>query len=258
MKKLIKWFFILVLVLVVAAVVGIHFFLDDAVKRGVVTVGPRLTKTDIKLQSVSLSLLTGSCKLSGLVVGNPEGYKSPSAIQVGRTSVALEPKSLLSDKIVISTINVIDPEVTLETDLHANNLSKILANLEETTGGSNSESAQPKDPAAQTKKKLQVDDFLISGGKLHVTVTSFGGRTASVKLPEIHIKDLGKGPDGITPAELTKRAIQELEKAAVSAATTAIADLSKGGVYMSQDFGKGTTNTLDKAAKSIGDLFKKK
>jgi uncharacterized protein involved in outer membrane biogenesis len=259
MKKIIKWFLILVIILVLAAVVGVHFFLDDAVKRGVVTIGPRLTKTEIKLDSVSLSLLNGSGKLSGLVVGNPEGYKSASAIQVGRTSIALEPKSILTDKIVISTINVIEPEVTLETDLRANNLSKILANLEETTGGSsNPESTQPKDPAAQSKKKLQVNDFLISGGKLHVVVTSMGSRTASVKLPEIHLKDLGTGPDGITPAELTKRVIQELEKAAVNAATAAIADLSKGGVYMSQDFGKAGSNNLDKAAKGIGDLFKKK
>lgn len=258
MKKIIKWFFILLLLLVVVAVVGVHFFLDDAVRKGVVTIGPRITKTDIKLSSVSLSLLNGSGKLNDLVVGNPEGYKSASAIQVGRTAIGVEPKSLLSDKIVISTINVINPEVTLETDLRANNLSKILANVEEATGGSSSESAQPKDPAAQTKKKLQVDDFLITGGKVHVIVTSLGSRTASVKLPEIHLKDLGKGPDGITPAELTKLAIQELEKAAVAAASSAIADLSKGGVYMTQEFGKSGSNAIEKTTKSIGDIFKKK
>jgi uncharacterized protein involved in outer membrane biogenesis len=258
MKKFIKWFFIILIVLIVVAAVGVHFFLDDIVKRGVVTIGPRITKTEVKLGSVSLSLLTGSGKLGGLLVGNPEGYKSPSAIQVSRTSVAIEPKSILTDKIVISSINVIEPEVTLETDLRENNLSKILSNLEETTGGNNSESAQPKDPAAQTKKKLQVDDFVISGGKLHVVVTALGNRTASVKLPEIHLKDLGKGPDGITPAELTKRVIEELEKAAVTAASTAIADLSKGGVYMSQDFGKAGSNSLEKTAKGLGDLFKKK
>jgi len=259
MKKFIKWFFITLIVLIVVAVVGVHFFLDDIVKRGVVTIGPRITKTEIKLDSVSLSLLTGSGKLGGLIVGNPEGYKSPSAIQVGRTAMSVEPKSILSDKIVISSINVIEPEVTLETDLRENNLGKILSNLEETTGGSNSDSAQPKDPAAQTRKKLEVDDFVISGGKLHVVVTTLGNRTASVKLPEIHLKDLGKGPEGITPAELTKRVIQELEKAAISASSTAIADLSKGGVYMSQEFGKtGSSNGLDKAAKGLSDLFKKK
>ena len=83
MKKLIIRLLIALVVVVILAVLAVGLFLDGAIKRGVETFGPKLTKVDIKLQSVSLSLLSGAGTIKGLVVGNPEGFKTPSAISVG-------------------------------------------------------------------------------------------------------------------------------------------------------------------------------
>jgi len=55
-------------VLIVLAALAVHFFLDDAVKRGVETIGPKITKVDVKLDGVSISLLSGSGKIKGLLV----------------------------------------------------------------------------------------------------------------------------------------------------------------------------------------------
>ena len=123
MKKLIIRLLIALVVVVILAVLAMGLFLDEAIKRGVETFGPKLTKVDIKLQSVNLSLLSGAGTIKGLVVGNPEGYKTPSAISVGEATLALKPGSLLSDKIVIKTIKVQAPEITFETDLKHNNLN---------------------------------------------------------------------------------------------------------------------------------------
>jgi hypothetical protein len=81
MKKLLVRIAIGLVVLIVLVALGIHFFLDSAVKKGVETLGPKMTKVDVKLDSVSISLLSGSGKIKGLVVGNPEGYKTPHAIR---------------------------------------------------------------------------------------------------------------------------------------------------------------------------------
>src|SRR6266853_1661874 len=93
------------------------FFLDSAIKRAVETIGPDLTKVQVKVDAVNLILLSGSGKISGLMIGNPEGYKSPSAIRAGEVSVAIQPASLLGDKIIVESINVQAPEGTFETDL---------------------------------------------------------------------------------------------------------------------------------------------
>src|ERR1039458_8321447 len=165
MKKIIVGILIALVVVLVLAVLAVGLLLDKALKTGVETFGPRLTKVDVTVQSVSVSLFSGSGTIKGLLVGNPQGFKTPSAIKVGTVSLSLEPRSLLADKIVVKSINVQGPEITFETDLRSNNLKKLLANVQETTGGGTHEPAKPQEPAqpkeAKPAKKLEVDDFVI-------------------------------------------------------------------------------------------------
>ena len=257
MKKLVIRLLIALFVLLILGVVAVGFLLDGIIKRGIETVGPIVTKVEIKLDSVSLSLLSGSGKIKGLVVGNPEGFKTPSAIQVGTASLALQPSSVFGDKVIIKSIAVHAPEITFETDLKQNNLSKIVANLQATTGGGTSTATSTN----QTKgagKKLQVDDFVISGGKIHVTLTTLGGKSATVPLPDVHLSDLGKGPDGITPAELASRVLQVIEKQAVQAASSVATDLAKQATDLTKDAGKTATSAAEKATQGLGGLLKKK
>lgn len=257
MKKLVVRLLIVVLLVVVLAVVAVGLLLDKAIKRGVETVGPMVTKTEVKLDSVSLSLLTGSGKIKGLVVGNPEGYKTPSAINLGSASLSLQPGSVLADKVIVKSINVQGPEVTFETDLKGNNLSKLLANVQASTGGTDKEPS--REPAgSKPAKKLQVDDFLITGGKIHVSLTALAGQKATVPLPEIHLTNLGQGSDGITAAELTKVVISAIEKEAVKAAAGAVTDLSKTAGDLNKSLDKVTGGSADKITKGVGDLLKKK
>ena len=258
MKKLAIRLLIALLVLIVLAVLAARFFLDGAIRRGVETVGPMVTKVDVKLAGVSLSLLSGSGKITGLVVGNPEGYKTPSAIQVGRASLAVQPGSIFSDKVVIRSVDVQAPEITLETDLKGNNLSKIIANVDETTGGA--DKAKPSGPAQKkASKKLQVDDFRITGGKIHVSVTALGGQSVTVPLPEIHLTGLGQGPEGITAAELTKTVLHSIEKESIKAASGTVTDLSKQAAnQLTKGLGTNATGAVESVTKGIGGLFKKK
>ena len=259
MKKWIIRIAVVLGVLVIVAIIAVALFLDSGIKKGVETVGPMLTKVQVKLDSVSLSLLSGSGKMKGLMVGNPEGYKTPAAINVGTAELAIQPSSILGDKVIIKNINVQAPEITYETDLKGNNLSKILANVQAASGGAESKPNTPgKTPEAKASRKLQVDNFLISGAKLNVSVSVLGGKSVTVPLPEIHLTALGQGPEGITAAELTKRVLQELEKVAVQAAGTAVTDLQKQALDITKGLQLNATGGVDKATKNLGDLFKKK
>ena len=210
--------------------------------------------------------MSGSGSIKGLVVGNPQGFKTPSAIKVGTASLSLEPRSLLSDKIIVRSINVQGPEITFETDLRNNNLKKIMANVQESTGGGTKEPAKepakPQEPGqpkeAKPAKKLEVDDFLISGGKVHVAVTALGGQSATIPLPDIHLQGLGTGPDGITPGELAKQVLAAIEKGAAQAAAGAVTDIGKGALYLTKDAAGTGSNAVDSVTKGLGNLFKKK
>lgn len=254
MKKLLIRAVILVVVLVVAAVIGVALFLGGAIKKGVETVGPKIAKVDVKLDGVSLSILSGSGSIKGLVLGNPEGYKTPQAINVGNASLVVSPGSLLSDKIIVKSVRVDDAVITFEGGLSGNNLSKILDNVNASTGGDTAETGAAKDE--KPGKKLQVDDFLITGAKVNVSLAGMAGKSVTVPLPVVHLTNLGQGEDGVTPAELTKRVLNEVIHAATKVATSdTVKDLTKG---VTDAATKTATESIDKAAKSVTDIFKKK
>ena len=263
MKKLITRSLIALVVVIVLALLAVHLFLDRAIKARVETIGPRLTGVDIQLESVSLSVLSGSVRIKGLVVGNPAGFKTPTAIKVSTLDIALKLTSLLSDKIIVKSLKLERPEITYETDLHVNNLSKILANVQAATSSGATEPAKPKEPPQTQKvkadKKFEVDDLLITGGKIRVSMTILSGGAATVPLPEIHRQNLGKDSDGITSGELTKALLEAIVNGAAQPVSGTVSDMGKKGtLFFTRDVGKEAPSAVEKVTKGIGGLFKSK
>ena len=262
MKTLKKIFWGAVIALVVLVVVGIIIagtFLGDIVKRGVETVGPKITQVSVKLDEVQLSLWTGSAEVKGLVVGNPDGYQTPQAISASLIAVGVNPLSVLSDKIVVRSLHMESPEITFEGGLGGNNLSKIMDNVNAAaknaaqTGGTVSTNATTQ---AKPAKKFEVDDLLITGAKVHVNLTDPVEREMTLSLPPIHLTDLGQNADGITAAELTRSVLDVIVTATVKAVSEA--GINKGAEKLIKAAGKnmdaGTSKIL---TKGLGNLLGK-
>ena len=255
--KIIPWGIgIGLLALIVITVIVVSFFLDSIVKTGMETVGPKIIQVPIKVDSVGLSALTGSAKIKGLVIGNPEGYKTPQAISVGLVAVGVNPLSVLSDKIVVRSVRVEALEITFEGGLRGglreNNLSKIMDNVNATAkkGGPASTNATSQ---AKPAKKFEVDDVLITGAKIHVNFTDLGGMT--LPLPPIHLVDLGKDSNGITATDLTRRVLDAITSATLKTVSSAVTDIGKGAESVGKDAGKTVGKGVNKITKGIGGLF---
>ena len=99
---------------VIVIVVVILFFminLDLIVKKGVEKGGSTILKAKVELSSVDLSILAGSCRLKGLTIGNPEGFKTPYAFHVDKFNVDMDTFSVLSDTIHIKDILIDAPGI---------------------------------------------------------------------------------------------------------------------------------------------------
>ncbi len=234
------------LVLIVIGVVTVGLFMGNIVKAGINTVGPKITQTTLTVDGVDLSLMTGSASIKNLVLGNPQGYKAPNAISVGVAAVSVSPMSVLSDKIVVKSVRVEAPEITFEGNpLGKNNLKQIQDNVNATASSFQSSSTnQAANTAAKPGKKLEVDDFLITGAKVHI------GTGTTLPLPDIHLTDLGKGTDGITAADLTKVVLSEVVSGTLKAVAKEATNLGKGA----ENIGKEGVN---KVTTGLGGLFKK-
>jgi len=224
MKKTKKTFWCIIATLVIIAIVTLGIIalnLDRIVKSGVEIYGPKITKVTVNVDQIHIGLVTASASIKNLVVGNPDGYQAPQAISVGNISVGINPFTILSHKIVVRSINIQLPEITFEGGLGGNNLSKILDNVNSTSqaGGPvvTNSVGQPK-PA----KKFEVDDLVISGAKVNGSLKLFGREIAikNLSLPDIHLTNLGTGPDGITASDLTSQVLHALTAAALQAVTS--------------------------------------
>ena len=248
------------IVVLLVAVVLVGANLGSIIKLGIETVGPKITQTPITVDSVGLSILGGSASINGLTVGNPSGYVATNAIQMDKAAVTISPSSLLSPKIVVKSIVVAGPQITFEGNpFGKNNLSQILDNVKGASGGSqtttpatSSTPATNAAPEAPSKPapKLEVDDFLISGAKVHVQLTGILNKSLDLTLPDIHLTGLGTGPDGITPAELTQKVLSEV----ISSTLKAVGDAATNITNVS---GKAINSTVDKIKSGLGGLFGK-
>ena len=72
MKRALKWIVSVVIAVVIVVFLVLTLGLSGIVSRAVTGIGPKLTKTSIKLDEVSLSVLTGKGHIRGLEIGNPE------------------------------------------------------------------------------------------------------------------------------------------------------------------------------------------
>jgi len=248
-KKILVGIVIGLLVLIIIAVIVVGLFLGKIVKLGINDIGPKITQTTLTVDSVDVSMFTGSAKVKNLVLGNPEGFKAPNAISVGLAAVSISPMSVLSDKIVVKSVRVESPEITFEGNpFGANNLKKIQDNVNAAAANFQSplSTNQPPKTAAPAKPgaKLEVDEFVITGGKIHF------GTGPTLPLPDIHLTDLGKGPDGITAGDLTKKVLSEVISGTLKAVESSAASVGK-------DAGKAVGTGVNKITTGIGGLFKK-
>jgi hypothetical protein len=235
MKKILIGMLALVGALVIIIVVGVALFLDSGIKRGVETLGPQLTKVDVKLDGVSVSLLSGTGKIKGLVVGNPAGYQTPHAVRVDAASLALTPSSIFCDKVIIKSIRIESPNIYYEIGLGGDNLRTIMNNV-------------------SASKRFQVDDIVITGAKVSVSVKGTGGLAAPITLPDIHLTNLGQGPEGITASELTKKVLSEITNSVARHAGNVI---TNGAVdSRTRAATKTAIDTVEKATKGVTDLFR--
>ncbi len=229
MKKLILIGCALVVVVVAAMVFFGISNLGPIIKQAVNTYGPKITQTEVRLGDAGVSLLSGEVKLQDFRLGNPQGFKSSQAMQVGSVYVDLDEKSLTGNPIVIDKIQVDAPEITYERAGRDDNFNALLRNVKKkTSSGQSGGAAKSTDQAADAggDRKLLIRSLIIKDGRINLTAKVLAGQTITAELPYIELKDVGGQKEGVTPAQAFNLILAELYKQIQSPDVTAA--LNKG------------------------------
>jgi len=244
-----------VLVLVVAIVVAASlYYLDSGIKKAVETLGPEYTKTRVELNDVSLSPLSGKGSLGGLAVGNPQGFSAANAFYLGEIAIVVDTQTLRSNPVVIHSIRIVDPEITVEQIKKTTNLQQLLKNIEQPAGSVDS----PAEDSSESKGeaiKLIIKDLQISGGKLHYINPLLGSKTLDLALPDIQLRGIGEKSGGATGAEVAEQVIAAISKSA-SKAIAEQGGIKAMGKQLEQSF-KTEKDKLEESFEGVKGLFNK-
>ena len=235
---------------IVAIIIGIMVFLvsglDSLVKEAVETVGTEATQAQVSLDKVEISLKSGSGALTGLTVGNPKGFKTPTAFKLGGISVKLDTGSIGGDPVVIEEIAIDQPQVTYEIGSGGSNIDAIQKNVDAY--------AKKFSSGGGEGPKLIINHLYIRGGKINVSAAFLKGKALATPLPDIHLKDIGKKEKGASPAEVANKVIGSMTKGAGSAVGALNLDKMMESVTKGAE---GAAKAATEGAKSVGESLEK-
>jgi uncharacterized protein involved in outer membrane biogenesis len=250
MKKVLLITGAAILILVVVLMLS----LGQIIKAGINTMGPKLAGVPVHLDGAVVNPLTGMVGIKGLVIGNPAGFSTPNAMELGDFKLKIKMSSLFSKAIVIEEILINEPQITYEQALKTSNLSALQANL------TRAETEKPAPVAPEAKpekkkgeaKKVIIDDFQFNGAKVNVTITALGGKKLTLPIPPIHMQNIGKASGGAKPVEVISEVFNAISKVVFEA-------VAAGGEMAGKalkDVGNNAENALKDASGTATDAAK--
>ena len=270
-----------VVVIAIVAVVGVFMFAGDIIKTTVEELGPQMTKATVKLDKVDLSLTSGEAALTGLLIGNPQGFKTPHAFKLGNIKVKIDTGSIGGDTIVIKEIIVDSPDVIAEFGKFSFNPLKSSESIQESLKTSNFIAIQNNvDAFIKAKaggagggdakkaegegKKLIIEKFRMNNIKVRAVAQDGLKLDTSVPPFSISLDNIGKKENGLPPAEIAAVLIPQVQAAVTKAITGDLIKVATDMVGKLGDVAKdamksvtgGAGGALDSVTKGAGDVGK--
>ncbi|MGQ0711442.1 MAG: hypothetical protein ACT4NV_17050 [Rhodoferax sp.] len=229
---------LLVLALLLLAVgAGVYWLrgnLDALVARAIREHGSAMTQASVQVERVHIDASNGRGTLQGLVIGNPQGFKTAHALQADVVELEVDISTLASSVVVVRRLAVLAPDVVYEKGASGTNFEALQKNIAHYLG--------PQDPAKPPRKFI-VEDFSIRKARAQASAAFMNGQTVAVPLPDLHLRQLGRAQGGATAAELAQEVTAALK-----------AQLS-GAVHFDRLM-QSAGSALDKAGQAIKGLFK--
>lgn len=213
MKKITAIVATLVIAVIIVSVV-LQNPLGRLVKLAMEEFIPEMTQAGVQVGNVEISAEDGRGRITGLVLGNPKGFKSDYALKAGVIEIALEPASLAKDVVVVHKVLIDAPQIGYEKAGDITNFDAIQRNVEKYLGTSRDNNGKAGNDEG---KKMIIGSFIIRNAKVNYN------DMIELKLPDIELRNVGKKSGGATAAQVVKAVITELNiKLALALAKAAV------------------------------------
>ena len=252
--KQLKWLVLLLVIVVGGGLFAAVWAIDSLAKKGIESGATYALGVPTTLGSAKVGIMGGTFAMSGLNVGNPQGFSAPHFLSLGEGAVAVSFSSLNKPTVELPTLTLSDLRVNIERRDGDANYKVILANLDKLKSGST-----PSKPA-KDERRFIIKELSIKN--VNVKLDLLGGpaalgqlTTINVPIDEIKLQNVGKTGTGVSGTGVT---MSELASIIVQAVLGAAAD--KGGGLIPADLlsdlqGRlaGLDGVKDMGLKVLGD-----
>ena len=259
--KLVLWGLVGLVLLTVLLVATIPLWISPVgtcVANGVV---PKITGTAFNIERLYVNPWTGAVRINAVKLSNPEGFGSAPAFSVASISVDLALSELMSNKLHIKDVTIVDPFASYFSHNGTNNIDVILENVKKVLGEEEEKEEEP------SEMKVIIDHLKVSGTKVKLMENDV---IPPLPIMTIELNDIGKESGGATFDEAWKSISDAFMKGMSSVGdglgalggllgegAKGLSDaLSEGAKGLSGALGEGSksvTSTLGDAASATGD-----
>ena len=245
--KLLKLLGVVVLIVVILCVAAL-FWIDELVEAGLTKGASYALEVETSVDEVDLSLLGGTLAVSGMKIGNPEGFDTSHFMKMANFNVAVEPMSVFRDTIILDTLEIDGLDLNIEQKLTGSNVAKLIESLKRF------ESDDEKEPAEVEAegKKVRLNVVRITNVTANFHLLSAVEVTVPIK--ELELTDItSEDSGGLVMSQLMARLAPAIIAAVLEEAEEA--GTVPGG------FLKDLDGRLDELAEAlggdVGDLLKR-
>lgn len=228
------------LLLVLAGSAGALYWLsgnmNSLVKDAIEKYGSAMTRATVKVAAVEIRPGDGRGVIRGLIIGNPAGFKTVHAMEVGEIEIAIDIASVTREVVTIRKIAILAPDIVYEKGETMTNFDVLQKNIADYVG--------PTGKPDSDGKKLIVGELSVRNAKIQVSAGFLKSRTVAMSLPDIGLHNLGKARDGVSPGELGQEIVTALRQKLMATVsfdhlkTSAEQHLDKAGSAIKGWFGR--------------------
>ena len=235
--KLVLWGLVGLVLLTVLLVATIPLWISPVgtcVANGVV---PKITGTAFNIERLYVNPWTGAVRINAVKLSNPEGFGSAPAFSVASISVDLALSELMSNKLHLKDVTIVDPFASYFSHNGTNNIDMILENVKNVLGEEEEKEEEP------SEMKVIIDHLKVSGTKVKLMENDM---IPPLPIMTIELNDIGKESGGATFDEAWK-SISDAFMKGMSSVGDGLGSL--GGLL--GDGAKSLTNMLGEGSKSV-------
>lgn len=215
MKKL-KWIVLAVVVIVVAAVIGVLVSIDSIVRKAVEVQATSSLDLQTTLGSANVSLLGGSLSLKDLQIASPPGFKADRMFTLAGVKVGVSLNQLRGDPIAIDQVVIDNPRLVIEQAGGKFNFQALMDRQSKQAPDSGSPGDGKRDEGEPVR--LVIRDLAINDARVVLRPGIPGlDNELTVPIPSLHLKDVGSGQgnaNGVAIKQVIMLAVTELAQKA--------------------------------------------